>query len=475
MAISEYPRAALEGVKHDARSALRLASKLGYNTAGAVVMKDRQLTGAGLRAAFSSLLARVQRNDRVFIYYSGHGYSQAHQSTCVQGLVAQDETLIPTAELSAQLDSIKALVSDALVIFDACFSGGNRDMSVTRAFNAGDAADDSSLHAKVWTPRGGERCEMPINELSKAWELPDAQAATRSIVFPKSNFTFIAAATEREVALDDRSLGGLATIGLMQCVDEGVPSTSGLVTAQDLANCAQQHVSQNVKRINSDLKGRAFLPHHLTVYGNGEKILAVSAKAAAASTASAMPVAAGGSRADKVIAAFQKFAANSNGNWGLRVEPSSDRAPVGQSVRLRYQTNQPGYVQLLYVGSDRQEISRIWPAEGQLRRINANEGELPVSLALSAPAGENTVLMVLSREPLDLDPILRGGSAPASPIVLQQLNCELMRQRNIVAKEDGPAPSGCASGASVASSGAVAQRSTADGYTARMITLTGTP
>ena len=475
MAISEYPRNPLEGVKHDTQNALRLARKLGYDTAGAVVMKDRQLTGPGMRAAFAGLLSRVQRNDRVFIYYSGHGYSLAQQGICAQGLVAQDETLIPTAELSAQLDDIKALVSDALVIFDACFSGGNRDMSVTRAFDS-NAASDVPLQAKVWTPRGGERCQLPINELSKAWEPPDAQQATRSIVFPKRNFTFIAAATEREVALDDRDHGGLATIGLMRCADEGVPSASGIVTAQDLAACAQQHVGGNVQRINARLQGKEYLPHHLMVYGNGEKILAVGAIAPASSaTTQVQPSAASESRADKVVAAFQKFAASSNGNWGLRVEPSAYRAPVGQAVRLRFQTSQPGYVQLLYVGSDRQEISRIWPADGQIRRVNGTEGELPVSLSLSAPAGENTLLMVLSQEPLNLASILRGGSAAASPVILQQLSCEFMRQRNIVAREDTPAQAACATGPSAMAGIPASGSGAIDGYTARVVTLTGTP
>ncbi|MEO8281074.1 MAG: DUF4384 domain-containing protein, partial [Ideonella sp.] len=353
-------------------------------------------------------------------------------------------------------------------------SGGNRDMSVTRAFDSA-AAADVPLHAKVWTPRGGERCELPTNELSKAWEPQEAQQTTRSIVFPKRNFTFIAAATEREVALDDRDHGGLATMGLMQCADEGVPSSSGLVTAQDLATCAQEHVGRNVRSINARLKGKEYLPHHLTVYGNGEKILTIGAIALAVDASpQAQSTTTSGSRADRVVTAFQKFAASSNGNWGLRVEPSTYSAPVGQPVRLRFQTNQPGYVQLLYVGSDRQEISRVWPADGQTRRLNGPAGELPVSLTLSAPAGENILLMVLSQEPLNLVPILKGGSAAASPAVLQQLSCEFMRQRNIVAKEDTAGPGACA-GDAAATGSPVSGSVGVDGYTARMITLTGTP
>jgi hypothetical protein len=278
------------------------------------------------------------------------------------------------------------------------------------------------------------------------------------------------------VALDDRDRGGLATLGLLQCASEGVDSSTGLITARDLAGCAQGHVASSVKLINTRLAGKAYLPHQLMVYGNGEKLYSVKANAAAPTalaTAQTGPVSS--SKADQVLAAFEKFAANSNGNWGLRIEPSAYAVAVGQPVRLHYQTSQPGFVQLLYVASDRTEISRMWPSEGQTRRLNGTEGDLPIKLTLTAPAGDNTLLMVLSQQPMNLDAILRGGSAAASPAVIQQLGCELMRQRNIVVKEDSAPSQDCgAPASSLAGQGAIAQGAT-DGYTARVITLKGTP
>ena len=485
MAISEYPQQPLPGVKHDVANALKLAARLGYSTDGAVVLKDRQLTGAGMRDAFAKLLGRVQQNDRVFFYFSGHGYSIAQGANCVQGLVAQDVSLISTAELSNQLDGIKTKVSDALVIFDACHSGGNREIAATRGFPGGAAAVPARFSAKVWTPKGGERCETITNELAKSWQPPDNLNLTRSVVVPKNNFTFIAAADEREVALDDEEKGGLASLGLLQCATDGVPGAGGLVTAQDLAACAQKHVDRGVQGINATLSRQAFLPHQLAVYGNSSKIFDLKQLPAdkqvppaavggmAGAVAGAPSASAVADNAGAVLAGLAKFAANSNGNWGLGVAPTLPAVTVGQPVRVKYQTTQTGYVQLVYVGSDRKDIKRVWPAEGQTRMLATTDGELPISLQITAPAGDNTFLMVLSQTPLNLSGILQGGSASATAGTMQQLGCGLMKQRNAVVKEDSPQGGTCQANPSAKAEVAPAHPEGAGGYTARLFVVRG--
>lgn len=473
MTISEYPRQPLAGVKHDAQNALQLARRLGYDTRQALLLKDQQLTGVGLRQAFASLLGQVQQNDRVFVYFSGHGYSMRQGDNCVQGLVAQDLSLIPTAELSQALDGIKTRVSDALVIFDACHSGGNRDIAVTRAFDAPGSADTGGISAKVWTPRGGERCDAPTNTLAKAWSPSDEPVTARAMVFPKNNFTFIAAARDTEVALDDQALGGLATVGLMQCAESGVSSATGVVTAQDLAACAQQHVGQGVHRVNARLAQPRFTAHQLVVYGNESKIFDVRAIKPAATPGAAAPANAERSdRAEQVLVALRQMAANSNGNWGLVVQPTEAVTAVGQAVRVNFQTNQTGYVQLVYVGADRQDIKRVWPAQGQTRLLTANEGQLPISLRITAPAGDNTFLMVVSQTPMDLSGVLRGDSATADADTMRQLGCELIKRRNAEVVEDAPRPGACPKSSVVAAAPA-ANPQGIGGYTARLFTVRG--
>ena len=87
LAISNYVQQPLRGVRFDADNALRLAAGLGYDTASATVLKDDALTTAGLQRALGRLSEGVAMNDRVFVYYSGHGASLREGKQCVQALV----------------------------------------------------------------------------------------------------------------------------------------------------------------------------------------------------------------------------------------------------------------------------------------------------------------------------------------------------------------------------------------------------
>jgi hypothetical protein len=330
-------------------------------------------------------------------------------------------TLISTAELSAELDGIKSKAADALVIFDTCFSGGNSDIAITRSFDNPDFSSDGPLSSKAWIPQGGERCEIPANEVAKTWPLNDGNSGARSMVFPKNNFTFVAAASEREVALDDKDKGGLATLGLLQCATAGVAGASGVVSVDDLAACAQLSVGRGVREINAQLLRHEYLPHQLAVYGNGSKTFDLRPSSGPASGSAVT------SSGDSPLSIFGKFVADSNVNWDLEVEPSTTSVPVGQSVQVKYHTNHIGYVEVFYVGSDRREIKRLWPVEGQTRVLVGTDGQLPFSLRVTAPSGDNVVLVVLSQTPLELQNIL-GNGAPVGSQTKQR--CSPPRQRH---------------------------------------------
>jgi predicted Zn-dependent protease len=71
MAISNYARAPLPGVRHDPQNALQLAERLGYDTAGATVLRDADLSGQAMRQALQKLSDQVRSNDRLFFYFFG--------------------------------------------------------------------------------------------------------------------------------------------------------------------------------------------------------------------------------------------------------------------------------------------------------------------------------------------------------------------------------------------------------------------
>lgn len=459
MAISDYPNKPLPGVKFDADNALKLAKKLGYDTSNATVYRDRQLTAVGMREALSSLTNKVNPGDRVFVYYSGHGYSQAKNGQCVQSLVSQDVALIDTAELAAMMDRIKTKTSDGLLILDACHAGGNRDIAVSRSADrgAGKGALEGGVTSKVWTPKSGEQCANPVNKLAKSWQENSATVA-RGMANPENNFTMVAAANEREEALDDAYQGGLATLGLLECADKGVADTDGSKTTsvRELVACAQGYVGKRVPEINQR-SGLNYTPHTLEIAGNAEKTLAVRAVASSAGRKD---------KASQVIASFKSLVANSNGNYAFDLSASATEVSLGSDVQLTLKSGQPAYAYLLYVGSDRKDIKQLFPPEGQLRRIDA--GSKTLTLGIEKPVGDNVFLAIVSQTPIDMAAILNGGSAEISQQTLQSIGCTSQKLRNASYKDEG---SGCGT-RNAAMKGDVLGEGIA-GYAAQMVTIRG--
>lgn len=431
MTVSDYPQKSLPGVRFDADNALRLAARFGYDTARAVVLRDRQLSADGIREALRGLGDRVGNNDRVFVYFSGHGASFAKDGQCVQALVGQDFALIDTAELAAGFDRVKSKVSDGVLILDACHSGGNRDVAVARGLPAGAASasvGEAVLQSKVWIPKSGEQCAQPVNRMAKSWA-GQSGAVARGMVNPEHNFTLIAAASEREVALDDRNAGGLATLGLLECAEKGASDVDGsqTVSVGEVAACAQHYISRRVPDLNR-LNDTRYTPHTLEVHGNRHKSLPVRVLPGSVSSQD---------RASLVLAGFRSLEAGSNGNFAFDLRASASEVAIGETFDMTLTAGQPGYVYLLYVGSDRKDIKQLWPPVGQLRRLDA--GSKTLALAMEKPAGENTFLAILSQAPLDTSAILGDGSAPITPQTLQSLDCAGQRMRNVSLKSEDSA------------------------------------
>jgi len=115
--------------------------------------------------------------------------------------------------------------------------------------------------------------------------------------------------------------------------------------------------------------------------------------------------------------------------------------------------------------------------EGQTRVLASTQGQLPISLQITAPAGENTFLIVVSDSPLDLKDVLQGDSAPANPQTMQQFGCVLIRARNVVVTEDAPsAPpqsGACNPGGTTGPQGTTANPGGVSGYAARLFSVRG--
>lgn len=434
MTISNYPQQPLPGVRHDARNALRMAQRLGYDTAQATVLKDSALSTAGLRQAMGQLAEQVALNDRVFVYYSGHGYSARRDNQCVQTLVAQDGGLVGVAELHSQLEAVKLRTRDVMVVLDACHSGGLADLAVTRSSRPNAVVADIAAPAwrsKLFAARDGEACEDPVN-FSATWAAVPPAPGTRA-AFPKNNFVFIAAANQREVALDDSERGGLATVSLLDCLDEGVVDLdgSGQISPREWLACAQQRLGKAVPEFNAK-RGTRWTPHTLEAHGNLDKALsglaarppavdvAGAGAASAGVVAGAMPAPATSALADRTLLAFKQLAASTNGNWVAGFEMPA-RVRMGEAAAVRYHSAQSGYLSILYLGSDRQHIDML--ARNVLLQATSGLtlGELPIKDCPGGCPGDNTFLFMLSQQQLDTDALLSAAQQGGLPLSLQAL------------------------------------------------------
>ena len=496
MTISNYAESPLKGVKFDADNALKIATKLGYDTGQAMVFKDSQLTAKGLKDALGQLSEKVQQNDRVFVYYSGHGFSQRQGNQCVQTLVGQDGGMVSLEELNKQLDNIKTRTSNVFVLIDSCHSGGLRDMVVNREVTASARSSKSlggevGLTSKAFEAKSGEVCHDFVN-YAKSWSPVAARDMSSKATMPQNNFTFIAAANEREQALDDSQRGGLATVNLLSCLDNGVKDLdgNGSISASELIACAQEKVNVDVPRIN-----KKFLPHTIEAYGNKAKslstvkVIAVAQNNAqvnqsvAVISSSNTPNSANPQKitysndAMRTLIAFQDFASGSNGNWATSIE-MPDSVKMGTDAAVYYSSVQPGFVTILYVGSDGKEIKAIAenaPIEATQKKFLGN---IPIfdCKDVSCP-GANTFLAIFSQGELDINNMLNrakaGDKILVSPQLLANISCATDASLNRNAGSMKLA-TGCNSALSRnAGSMKLAKGANIDGYAARIAVVNG--
>ncbi len=435
MTISEYPNlgAPLPGAALDGKNALALAAKLGYRTTGAnvKVLKESALSGDGIQRAVSSVASSIAQGDRLFLYFSGHGSSYPAQEGCAEALVPYDAGLesvsyVRTSELIRALDGARDRLSDAFIFFDACHSGGLREVVVgaARSSTSRGANDAPKLRAKSVPGRGGEQCLAVANKSSMENYSKDAKSRglANSV---KRNFTFVAAARENEEALDSEG-GGMATTAMLECANKGVGNTSGtgVVSVDELRACAQQIINTKVPSIS-----KTHRPHHIEVHGNTAKMLAsVAAMPSGGQTA---PM----TDADRVVAAFNQVAANSNPNLGFSASLTDTSVPLGSRVSLSYRSAVPGFMSVLYVGSDRTHIMPLLDS----RPVAPSAGEVVGPTTITGPVGLNQMLVLLTREPLNVKTILesakRGEKVSLSGSIAQNIACLGNQQRNLTTFE----------------------------------------
>jgi len=397
MGIGEYVESPLHGVKHDRDSALKIAKHLGFSDGAPTVLDERTLNSSqALLSSLQRFQTSIQRGDRVFVYYSGHGQSRAMTSgKCEHGLLASDLSFASEDDVMTELKAIASRASDVTVVMDACHSGGLAQ-SVGRTRSAGRTVG-SSWVSKSIEPKGGVSCADPSNFVSRGVVKSANQSLNGNGL---SNVVLIAAAGANEHAIDDPNAGGLATQSLLKCLSEKLPAKGGAAaTVDDLIGCTQRNVTSAIeaeRKIDPQLR---WLGQNVKVGGN------IGRPLWAASETVIVPF-----DYQRTKAALQQVVADQNQQWNLRITPPPASMAVGEKFQLEYAAASPGYFSVLYASADG-GWCQLYPQDGGTRfnpetrgkvggrKQNSTQTLSPTFTIEGDRGAENTFVVTLSGSP----------------------------------------------------------------------------
>ena len=395
--------APLKGVSQDAAAARDIAKKMGVRDDNITVLRDRQLTYEGMKSAFDGLEGRIAPNDNIFIYYSGHGGRQLvkdPEERCAESLITADGYGFVDAELESRLKTLGKKANKMLVFLDACHSGG----VTTRG-----AKGDAPFAPKFLARGGADACSTPVNILKR-----NIGVATRSAGSGGANYTYIAAARDDEVSLDEPNRGGVATQAWHECMSGAARDLdgSGGISADEMRACAQERIERKLRGV------QGFTPHHISITGNSRAVLAFAEKEAApAPVKTVTPV-----KPVEVspVDTLRDILSQRDDRRTVRLEPSKLRYRIGQDkVGFTVTSSHPGYLYLLMVGSDGKTFDMLYP--NQLDRQNEIQANQPIQLPRSSwevtaggPAGTTHVLAVVADAPRDFAKLKMTAAGPFS-------------------------------------------------------------
>jgi uncharacterized caspase-like protein len=446
MTISNYnvPGVApLKGVQEDAGSAREIARRLGVRDSNMIFLTDGQLTHAGMSAAFDRLQERIAPNDNVFIYYSGHGgraLVRDPEERCGEALITVEGRGFMDTDIDAKLKLLSRKANKMVVFLDACHSGGVTTRAAQTRF------------AAKYFPRSapGEACSTPVNVLKR-----NIGAGTRSVGSGALNYTYIAAARDNEVSLDEPGRGGVATQAWLECVRGRARDLdgSGAITADEIQICAQEIINARLRNVPG------FTPHHISITGNTRTVLGFVDRqelpaAAPAPVAIPVPVpapvatpapppapvavkpppappAVGPSPSNTL----KDIYAQRDDRRVVSVNMREQRIRIGRDkVEFTVSSSHPGYLYILMVGSDGRTFDMLFP--NALDRANQLEAGQVVRLprpnwevVAGGPPGVVQLLAMVTDAPRDFSKL---ALKPAGPFSIVEANALATRDIQLV-------------------------------------------
>ena len=393
--IGEYanPRANLPGIDADGRNAKLIAGHMGVPQANVREVSNQQLTNQKLAGELAALNGRIADNDKVFIYYSGHGFQQAGAggARCTESIVARGglEDLYFDYQLQSALGALGRKASQVVMMNDSCFSGGAATKSLR---STGDAEAVPKFYP------GEVKVNTSVTDTYQCGEAVN-KFATRALeaVPPKTNVLYIAASADNEVSYATRR-GSVATLAWAQCL--GNPAAdinrSGAITGTELKKCAQHFVDANSRNTGTPRQ---------TITLQGDEELALSF----APSQGTAPI--------NAHAAFEDLRRLASRDVIVTLESASRSLRIKQDfLDFTVTSNMAGYLYLLQAGSDGKLLNQLFPNKLDTdNRIEPGKVRLPRQswrIRAGGPAGTSHVIAVVSPERTEPLKDISGDASP---------------------------------------------------------------
>ena len=463
--VGQYTQASgadpLLGVPKDMETARKMAKAMGVSADRIVELRDEQATKPNILAALEKIRSTIRVGERVFIYYSGHGTSVTDPKGCEEGLIPYTqgayrvEDLVTESELATYTHKISEKADKAIVLIDACFSGGVV-AGKTRSLSAVD-----EIRAKFSQPRAGA-CDVPVNYRKTRSFTP----ALQRLGTPDQNFVQISAANYNEVSWDSPKLGGLATHSLGECLLGQAKDTdrSGAITLEEVRQCAQAKVNQLIAPYEAQGKLPATIQmrgtRNLIVVADPPQVVAQRPEvtkppvqqtpppASPTQTTSpqtpqkqdpppappatvplqtppiaSIPAPIKESPVEQQLASLatlQDILSQRNGKLNVEVKAPKQLVIRKDALSFHVKANTDGYLYAVMLGSDGQSFYLLFPNKIDTdNRIKANTSyQFPRkgwSIKAGGPEGTNKVLMVVSQSPRDPKLFVPDASSGGGP------------------------------------------------------------
>lgn len=368
----------LPGIKQDLRIMKEVVQSLGYNDEDVLVLADRRANRLGIEQAIEQWLIKgTGPDDRVLIYYSGHGTQIEDLDGDEEDQV--DEALVP---YDAQLGDDGSLISDdrfnellskipareTFVLIDACHSG-----TATKGISLFE--DGYRIKFTPWPGIGhGWKGRFEIKSARK-----------------DNSFAALSACRDDQKAISAYR-GSLFTLGLQEAVRISSSKELSLLEAKEIAD----------RFIAQELGARKDLVHNPVVSGSeqlhGKSIFLRQTEQSPATVSI---------ERSKLWQDLAELAARAD--YEVVVTPNKMQHRIGELIELNIDVVKDGYLNIINLGSHENNATILfpnrfvqdnWVKSGQTIRIPGSGGSF--KLTAQGPPSETLVVVFLTESPLNL-------------------------------------------------------------------------